>query len=161
MTEWIVIRHWPRYQHYADRDPSWIKDHRSQHSSDEYLELSFHLRGLLKDLRLAYADTDGILPLQTQKLSRRLGQRVRKDHIEALNHAGFLDIVASKPLALTRSREKSREEKRQSASANPPKRRKPVDAPRANAAAYEPFRPDPPVDLDPAGVELLKEWLKR
>jgi hypothetical protein len=42
------------------------------------------------------------------------GNSARTSHIESLNHAGFIRLVASKPLALTRSREEEvREEKKE------------------------------------------------
>lgn len=87
------------FQHYSDRDPTWIKDYRRQLSNDEYLGLSFHLRGILSGLRLSYAAANRQLSDNTLTLTRRLGQRVTRRDLEALNHAGFIRFSASKPLA--------------------------------------------------------------
>jgi hypothetical protein len=114
---WIVIHNWPEHQHYRDRDPIWIKDYLSQMSDDRYRRLSFHLRGVLQSLRLAYASSNGRLTTDTRHLSRQLGHRVMTRDLVSLSDAGLIHIVASRPLALTRSREKRREEKKGFASA--------------------------------------------
>jgi hypothetical protein len=88
---WIVIPHWDSdgdhdgFQHYRDRDPIWIKDYRSQLSNDAYLNLSFHLRGLLHDLRLAYAASDRQLRDKTSTLNRHVGGRVTTRDLERLS----------------------------------------------------------------------------
>jgi len=141
--EWITIHDWPGHQHYGNRDPNWIKDHLSQHGNDRYLDLTFALRGLMKDLRLAYAASDGILLLDLKKLSRRFGQRVTRAQLDLLNHAGFIHFVASKPLALARSREKKerREETRVRAPASDERPRAPAQTPEPDrdAALAEAF----------------------
>jgi hypothetical protein len=96
---WIVIPKWDEFQHYKDRDPPWIKAHRSLLAKDEYLNLSFHLRGILEGLRLSYAASNRQLSGSTVALSRRLGQRVTTRDLESLNHAGFIRLSASKPQA--------------------------------------------------------------
>ena len=107
---WIVIPHWDDFQHYRDRDPIWIKNHRSQLAKDEYRDLSFHLRGILHGLRLSYAASNRQLRVSTVALTRRLGQRVTTRDLEALNHAGFITFAASKPLAPCYPSRASREE---------------------------------------------------
>ncbi len=101
MTDrWIVIPKWDEFQHYKDRDPKWIKSHRRQYAKDEYLELSFHLRGVLEGLRHSYAASNRQLSDSTLTLTRRLGQRVTKRDLESLNRAGFIEFSSSKPIAV-------------------------------------------------------------
>jgi len=123
---WIVIPNWDMFQHYKDRDPSWIKTYVSLTASDQYLALSGHRRGALHGIWLEYARSHGQLRFDTLTLSRRLNLRVSTADLEALNHAGFIDVAASKPLAiryqpaseplaLARSRDKRREDKKENA----------------------------------------------
>ena len=110
---WIVIPNWKQFQHYADRDPRWIKNYRAQLMDDDYRDLSFTQRGLLHGLRLLYAASDGKVLESTVALTQKLGQRVTTRSLEALSDAGLIAFSASKPLALcyqTASLEKSREE---------------------------------------------------
>ena len=105
MTErWIVVPNWREFQHYKNRDPSWVKAYTRLLDDPEYLELSFHVRGVLLGLWLAYARSDGQLRGNTLALTRQLGgdtgTRVTTRDLERLNHAGFIRFSASKPLAL-------------------------------------------------------------
>jgi len=120
---WIVIPNWDRFQHYTDRDPRWLKDHVSQLHDDDWSHLTLTERGALQTLRLLYAASDGKLP--TSDAKRAIGYRgTRAARIfERLNDAGLIAFSASKPLALTRSREKRREEKKERASAKPENQR--------------------------------------
>ncbi len=100
---WIVIPRWHAadgFQHYKDRDPTWIKNYRYLLSDDDYLSLTAGERAILHGLWLVYASSDGQVRFEPSSLTRRLNLRVRSRHLEALNHAGFIQIVASKPLAL-------------------------------------------------------------
>lgn len=103
---WIVIPGWAKFQHYPDtRGIVWVKDYLDQLDRDEYLELTFAERGLLLDLRKLYARRRGLVRSDTKTLSRALTKRVTQHQLDSLNHAGFIEIVASRPLALARSRE--------------------------------------------------------
>jgi hypothetical protein len=97
---WIVIPRWDEFQHYKDRDPKWIKDHRRQYDDEAFLNLTFHQRGILQGLRHAYAASNRQISDSTLTLTRRLGQRVTTRDLAALNHAGFIEFSASKPLAI-------------------------------------------------------------
>jgi hypothetical protein len=103
------VRHWDRYQHYEGRRPVWIKLHTELLHNDAYLALSGHCRAVLVGLWLEYASSHCQLRLDTRSLTRRLNLRVTSQHVKSLNDAGFIDIVASKPLA---PRYLAREEKR-------------------------------------------------
>jgi hypothetical protein len=119
---WIVIPNWEKFQHPdAARSivPPWIKDYTEQISKDEYLELSFHLRGVLHGLRLEYARSKRQLGGSTQVLSRRLGHTIKVRDLEALNHAGFITFSASNPARIPARiparAEQRREEKKHTA----------------------------------------------
>jgi hypothetical protein len=109
VSGWIVVRNWERFQHYRDRDPLWIKNYTALLANEDYLRLPAATRGLLHGLWIAYGASNGQLPNNTRSLSSRLRQRVTKRQLELLNHAGFIEVSASKPLALTRSREEETE----------------------------------------------------
>jgi hypothetical protein len=121
---WIVIPHWndpDGFQHYKDRNPTWIKNYSWLLSDEDYLRLSWGQRGVLHGVWLEYARSDGQLPSNTLGLSRRLGQKVLKKTLDALNHAGFIRFVASKPPRLSASLEKLREEKEKKELKAPPR----------------------------------------
>lgn len=102
---WIVIPKWEEFQHYKDRDPTWIKTYRSQLDNPDYLDLTFAQRGLLHDLRLLYALSATKVRVDERKLGKRLNRRVTKQNLETLNQAGFIALRAS-----TRREELEREE---------------------------------------------------
>lgn len=96
---YIWMRNWERFQHYKDRTPDWIKAYTELMSSDDYLRLSLGRRGILHGLWLEFASSRRRLLLDTAIISRRLNGRVTMADIDSLNHAGFLEIVASGVLA--------------------------------------------------------------
>jgi hypothetical protein len=102
---YIHVRNWDRYQHpdvtRASRPAPWIKDHVQQLGEDAYYALTYRQRGILQGIRLLYAANRGSgLGWNLAGLGRRLGQEpVRARDIEALNHAGFIVISASKTQA--------------------------------------------------------------
>lgn len=122
---WIVIPNWDSneenghqgFQHYKDRDPYFIKNYRSLLSKDEYLELTFHQRGVLHGLWLEYAASNRQIRDSTLTVTRRLGQRVTRTTLDALNHAGFIAYSASRPLAPRYPREEKEKEKKERAHA--------------------------------------------
>lgn len=99
MPEWIVIEDWDRFQHYRDRVPIWIKNYVELMADDAYLGLTGHQRGVLHGLWLEYAKSRRELLHNTSTISSRLGLRVTKRTLQALNDAGFITFSASKPLA--------------------------------------------------------------
>lgn len=101
---WIEVPDWDKYQHRdALRTPQriipWIKSYTALLSKDEYLDLSFHQRGILHGLLIEYAKAQRQLGDSTIRLSKRLGQRVTRRDLEALNDAGFIAFSASRPPA--------------------------------------------------------------
>lgn len=116
----IEIPHWfgdddhPGFQHYRDRDPIWIKNYTRLLSDDAYRSLTAPQRAVLHGIWLEYARSGRKLSENTASLSRKLGVRVTKTTLEALNHAGFITLSASSTLApryQAASAEKRREEK--------------------------------------------------
>jgi hypothetical protein len=99
---WISVRGWRRFQHYdpAKRQPPWIKAYTELMSDDAYLGLSLRLRGILHGIWLAYAESRCALGANPVRLGLILGDSsVRTRDLARLNHAGFIEFVASKALA--------------------------------------------------------------
>jgi hypothetical protein len=98
---WISVRNWSRFQHYdpAKRGQPWIKDYVGQLDEDEYRDLTFAQRGLLQDIRRSYARARCELSADPVRLSRRFGSQVRRNLLDSLVHAGYIEIVASRLLA--------------------------------------------------------------
>jgi len=144
--EWIEVVHWRRYQHYKDRAPTWIKNHTSLLHDPDYLDLTATQRAVLHGLWMIYAVSAGKVPENTAKLSRELNVRVTKRTLKALNDAGFIRTVASKPLALTRSKNELLR------SSSEPARRSPTESgdERAPENEEEPSR-------DPDAIRRMRE----
>lgn len=96
---YVVVRNWERFQHYRDRTPPWIKTYLELMSDDAYLGLTGHRRAVLHGLWMEYARARRRLPDDTATISRRLALKVTTSDLEALNHAGFIEVGASTPLA--------------------------------------------------------------
>lgn len=97
---WITVPNWHRFQHYGmARRPPWIKNYTALLHDDDYLDLTLASRGLLHGIWLAYADRRGYVR-DGPDLSATLHARVIEKNLEPLNHAGLIDVVASKPLDL-------------------------------------------------------------
>lgn len=94
MSQWIEIPHWDRYQ--RGNDGPWIRDWVAQLDHPDYLELSFAQRGLLHDLRLYNRVTHSRVPFDVSSLARRFQQKVRHDTLEALIHAGFIEVTGGR-----------------------------------------------------------------
>ena len=101
MMEWISVRNWRTFQHYdpAKRQPPWIKVYTELMSDEAWLALSGNDRSVLCCIWLEYASSRCRLRADTRSLTRQLNLRVTKATLERLNHAGYIDIVASKTLA--------------------------------------------------------------
>src|SRR5262245_49093455 len=105
--QWVVVPNWEKLQHYTDRDPPWIKFYTSVNSDDDWCRLSLSARGLLVTLWAEYARSRG--QLNTSAIPAVCRQKVLRKTLVSLCDAGLLQLSASKPLALTRSREKNLE----------------------------------------------------
>ena len=87
------------FQHYKDREPTWIKVYTRLLNDESYLRLTWVQRGVLHGLWMEYARSNRQIPDSTLSVTRRLGERVTRATLTALNHAGFIEFSASKPLA--------------------------------------------------------------
>lgn len=108
--QWIVVPNWDRFQHYSDRDPIWIKTYVALLHDEDYLRLSGHARAVLHGVWVAYASSNGQIRLDPRSISSRLQLRVTSSDLESLIHAGFVEVSASRPLALRYPSRASREE---------------------------------------------------
>lgn len=146
----IVVRNWGRFQHYdpAKRTPPWVKNHTDLTSNDEYRRLPGGTRAVLHGLWIEYAKAHGTLTADTHDLSGRLALRVTSVQLERLTAAGFLDIVASKALAL---------ERYQLASASRARRE-------AEAEEETPFIPLPrkprSLGTNPRNIARVEAWIR-
>lgn len=106
---YIHIRNWDGFQHpdvTRNRKTAvpWIKDATAQLTDEDYLGLTFAERGILQGLRLQYATNRGRgIDRSTTNLLRLFAQRVTNVQIERLNHAGFIEISASKDASNTQA----------------------------------------------------------
>lgn len=114
MDGWLVIPGWAKWQSRRDRRDPWLKDWLDQLDRDEYLTLTLAERGLIVDIRRAYARFDG--QLRAAMLPGYIHARVRQKQLDRLVDAGLLTISAAKPPPLggeaaARAREEEEEEK--------------------------------------------------
>lgn len=113
---YIQIPNWSDFQH-ADvtkrgRAPVWIRNYTRLLSNDDYLSLTPTQRATLHGIWLEHARSGGKVPENTSKLSRRLGLRVTKRTLEALERKGFIVICQDNGLTLSRLEERRGEKTR-------------------------------------------------
>lgn len=101
---WIVVPNWDKFQHYKDRDPAWIKLYKSLSSNPAWCALNPHQQGVLVNIWLEYAASNGQLSVDV--IRKYLGRRFKIRTLESLSDAGFIRLRASKPLDLARARAK-------------------------------------------------------
>lgn len=118
----IVPKNWAEFQHYADRNPSWIKLHKKLLDNYDFHCLPVASRALAPMLWLIASDTkEGIIDAEPKKLGYRL-RMTPKEVTDALNpliEGEFFSVVQddSDPLAEAErsasleKRDKEREEK--------------------------------------------------
>lgn len=143
--QWIVVLNWDKFQHYKDRDPAWIKLYTSLLHNADYVSLSPTCRALLTGLWQLYAVSH--CQLRVSDCARALRMTCRAEHLKRLSDAGFIELRASRPLALARSREEEKKEE---------KKRAPARA-RGAAHAEEEEKPE----VHPENLKLLKELTGR
>ena len=95
--QWIVVPNWDKFQHYKDRRPVWIKVYTELVHKDEWRRLSNAECGLLVRIWIESALGDG--QISTRSLREVCGKSFRTEHLASLNHAGFIALSDSKPLA--------------------------------------------------------------
>jgi hypothetical protein len=137
---WIVIPGWPKFQHYKDRDPTWIKNYTRLLHDDAYDELTLAATGLLHVSWLLYAVSGGVLAVsQLRRFCTAKGDsRHFQHHLDSLIRAGFVQVVASKPLPQRREEEEKKELKAPTLKLEPPKPA-PTASHRTNVVAADGF----------------------
>ncbi len=95
---YIYVRNWDRFQHYKNRRPAWIKLHLDLQNNQEYLALTPSDRLLLQQVWMSAAEF-GNGRVRADQSALRARANLKKGNLETLNHAGFLDVRASKALA--------------------------------------------------------------
>jgi hypothetical protein len=95
---WIVVPRWHEFQHYKDRNPTWIKVYAKLLNNPDYIELSLASKGLLQIIWLAYSQRGEQLTIKQLRHFVR-PSLLGRPQLESLNHAGFIWFSASKPLA--------------------------------------------------------------
>lgn len=99
--EWIWVVRWSDFQHYTperDRAPAWIKTYTKQLDDDRYLRLTLQQRAVLHDIRSAFARAHGRLTSEPRAVTQRIGRRVTSAQLDALSHAGFIELCSRKTL---------------------------------------------------------------
>lgn len=138
--DYLGIKNWGEFQHYKDRNPPWIKLHRALLDDYEFCALPDDTKAHLVLIWLLASQSGGRVPAEPTFLASKIGAR-KPPNLKLLIAAGFLipERGASETLAeskqgasdmqaFARSREKRREEERQSA-----RTRGPTEAHRALA----------------------------
>jgi hypothetical protein len=96
---WIVIPNWDKFQHYKNRQPTWIKLYTELDHKPEFRRLTYVQRGLLVTIWIKYALGNGLV--QTSSIPRPSGVSgvSMARAFKALEQAEFIELSASKPLA--------------------------------------------------------------
>jgi hypothetical protein len=89
----IVVPRWDKFQHYKDRNPTWIKLYTELETKDEWLDLTYAQRGMLVTIWCAYATHRG--RLRVRNLTIGGAQRRSYVHLQALSDAGWIQVRAS------------------------------------------------------------------
>lgn len=124
--ERLRVKNWEQFQHYKDRNPPWIKLHKTLLDDREYHRLPDASRALAPCIWLLASESkDGSIAHDPETIAFRLRRSVKEieSAIRPLVSAGFLIVEHdaslplaeskqgdSKVLALARSREERREE---------------------------------------------------
>ncbi len=95
---WIVIPNWERFQHYKNRNPTWIKVYTELSSDPDWDGLTLHQRGLLVTLWLEYARSRA--QVSTTWVRKQVGRSYKVASLVSLSDAGFIQLSASRPLAI-------------------------------------------------------------
>jgi len=150
--QWIIVRNWDKFQHYKDRSPAWVKLHLELAHNESWRRLTLAERGLLCSIWIEYAASRGVIP--RTKLASILQGYARDRQVESLCEAGFIELVAIKPLALARSRDVKRREEKKYGDAASSRSQEPR---RQNAGAYQQHHTEEPADTVP--IETIEAYL--
>lgn len=85
----LRIKNWSEFQHYKDRNPPWIKLHRSIVDDYEFSLLPDHVKGQLLLIWIFASQNEGRIPQDAKFLERKLGFTCKLDLTELIR-LGFL-----------------------------------------------------------------------
>jgi hypothetical protein len=111
LSGYFGVRNWEEFQHYKDRDPSWIKLY--NRLLDDYAfgllpdSRKWHLIGIF----LLASRHNNRVPRDPHWVSRKIGAQVPVD-LGVLERAGFLVMLESEPLAQAEQDASPEKEKR-------------------------------------------------
>jgi hypothetical protein len=91
--QWIVIPNWDKFQHYKDRNPTWIKLYTELDSDPNWDKLTLPQRGLLVTIWIMYARSRGKVNLKA--CAKRVGRSYKAHSVKSLSDAGFIVLSAS------------------------------------------------------------------
>ena len=137
---------WPKFQHYHDRVPPWLKLYVELSANAHWIDLNLASRGLLVSIWIEYARSRGQL---NTHFMRRCCPSSEHPHaitraFTSLSDAGFIEFRSSMPAPLALEQKKIREEKSKKADFAHAQKAK-SDEPRSNAAAYQRYDHDAPL----------------
>ncbi|MES1248045.1 MAG: hypothetical protein ABUS54_10270 [Actinomycetota bacterium] len=89
----LVPRNWTRHQSYKFGSPNFIKLHTRLMVDDDYLNLTATQRAALHGFWLIYAMSGKSVPLDVEKINRKLALRTKMETWKELIAAGFLEEV--------------------------------------------------------------------
>jgi hypothetical protein len=86
---WLTVKNWQEFQHYKDRNPPWIKLHRTILDDYEFASLPDRSKAHLMLIWVFASQNDGRIPNDAAFLARKLGLEAKPDLDELISH-GFL-----------------------------------------------------------------------
>ena len=95
----IVIKNWPSFQSYKDRNPPWIRLHKKLLDNYDYQNMSDTARAMLPMLWLMASEyknpREGLIESDYEKIAFRLRQPVSKvtASIREISRGPFIDII--------------------------------------------------------------------
>ena len=117
--DFFRVTNWDQYQHYKDRDPSWIKLYARLLDHYAFAALADNSKWHLIGIFLLASKQGNRIPGDARWVRKKIAARTRVD-LDALRTAGFIEEDASTPLPETergaipeKETEESREEKTQ------------------------------------------------
>lgn len=102
--KYLSVKNWDKFQHYKDRNPPWIKLHRTLLNDYDFGCLQDASKLHLMLIWLLASQTEGRIPDDPEFLKGKLGLKAKPDLLYLVNHGFLIPITdASKTLALDAS----------------------------------------------------------
>lgn len=126
-SDWYYIRNWWKYQHYKNRNPPWIKLHKSIRTDPAFQSLSHAKRWQCCELWIVASDMDGRLPADPAYIARTLGLYHRQSAVDLLALLESKLLITKydsrndgvKSASTSQRRDRDREEKKEQVPASP------------------------------------------